>query len=107
MTESPPTATGRPRRRRRHDRGLGIDGTEEDVRYIGVDTPESVKPDTPVECYALRGQPLQRGAGRGRDRAPGRSTPSAATSTGACSPTSTSATSSSTPSSSAAATRAR
>jgi micrococcal nuclease len=31
-----------------------IDGTEEDVRYIGVDTPESVKPDTPVQCYALR-----------------------------------------------------
>jgi micrococcal nuclease len=30
-----------------------IDGTEEDVRYIGVDTPESVKPDTPVQCYAL------------------------------------------------------
>jgi micrococcal nuclease len=26
----------------------------ETVRYIGVDTPESVKPDTPVECYALR-----------------------------------------------------
>jgi micrococcal nuclease len=31
-----------------------IDGTTEDVRYIGVDTPESVKPGTPVECYALR-----------------------------------------------------
>ncbi len=30
-----------------------VDGEEEDVRYIGVDTPESVKPDTPVECYAL------------------------------------------------------
>ena len=26
------------------------DGSEEDVRYIGVDTPESVKPDSPVEC---------------------------------------------------------
>jgi micrococcal nuclease len=24
---------------------------EEDVRYIGVDTPETVKPDTPVECF--------------------------------------------------------
>jgi micrococcal nuclease len=23
----------------------------EDVRYIGVDTPETVKPDTPVQCY--------------------------------------------------------
>ncbi len=30
-----------------------VDGATEDVRYIGVDTPESVKPDTPVECYAL------------------------------------------------------
>ena len=28
-----------------------IDGTEEDVRYIGVDTPETVKPGSPVECY--------------------------------------------------------
>ena len=30
-----------------------IDGEIEDVRYIGVDTPESVKPGEPVECYAL------------------------------------------------------
>ncbi len=28
-----------------------IDGEIEDVRYIGVDTPESVKPDAPVECF--------------------------------------------------------
>jgi micrococcal nuclease len=27
------------------------DGREEPVRYIGVDTPESVKPGSPVECY--------------------------------------------------------
>ena len=26
-------------------------GAEERVRYIGVDTPESVKPGTPVECF--------------------------------------------------------
>jgi micrococcal nuclease len=26
-------------------------GREEAVRYIGVDTPESVKPGAPVECY--------------------------------------------------------
>ena len=25
--------------------------TEERVRYIGVDTPETVKPDTPVQCF--------------------------------------------------------
>lgn len=28
------------------------DDREETVRYIGIDTPESVKPDTPVQCYA-------------------------------------------------------
>jgi micrococcal nuclease len=28
-----------------------IDGAEEDVRYIGVDTPESVQPGAPVECF--------------------------------------------------------
>jgi micrococcal nuclease len=27
------------------------DGREEAVRYIGVDTPESVKPGSPVECF--------------------------------------------------------
>jgi micrococcal nuclease len=26
-------------------------GREETVRYIGVDTPETVKPDTPVQCF--------------------------------------------------------
>jgi micrococcal nuclease len=26
----------------------------ERVRYIGIDTPESVKPDAPVQCYAHR-----------------------------------------------------
>ena len=31
-----------------------IDGSDERVRYIGVDTPESVKPGTPVQCYAKR-----------------------------------------------------
>ena len=28
-----------------------LDGREEDVRYIGVDTPESVAPGQPVECF--------------------------------------------------------
>jgi micrococcal nuclease len=28
-----------------------VDGAEEYVRYIGVDTPETVKPGTPVQCY--------------------------------------------------------
>lgn len=31
-----------------------IDGRSEDVRYIGVDTPETVKPDTPVQCFGPR-----------------------------------------------------
>jgi micrococcal nuclease len=28
-----------------------LDGGVEDVRYIGVDTPETVKPESPVECF--------------------------------------------------------
>ncbi|MGD9704840.1 MAG: thermonuclease family protein [Acidimicrobiia bacterium] len=28
-----------------------FDGAEERVRLIGIDTPESVKPDSPVECF--------------------------------------------------------
>jgi micrococcal nuclease len=31
-----------------------IGGELEDVRYIGVDTPETVKPDTPVQCFGPR-----------------------------------------------------
>jgi micrococcal nuclease len=30
------------------------DGSEEAVRYIGIDTPETVKPDTPVQCGGPR-----------------------------------------------------
>jgi micrococcal nuclease len=30
------------------------DGDEESVRYIGIDTPETVKPDTPVQCGGPR-----------------------------------------------------
>jgi micrococcal nuclease len=29
-----------------------LEGQLEKVRYIGIDTPESVKPGTPVQCYA-------------------------------------------------------
>lgn len=28
-----------------------FDGGEERIRLIGIDTPESVRPDTPVECF--------------------------------------------------------
>jgi micrococcal nuclease len=31
---------------------------EEHVRYIGVDTPETVKPDTPVQCYGPQAHDL-------------------------------------------------
>jgi micrococcal nuclease len=31
-----------------------LGGGEEDVRLIGVDTPETVKPDTPVQCFGER-----------------------------------------------------
>lgn len=30
-----------------------IGGVPQTIRYIGVDTPESKKPNTPVQCYAL------------------------------------------------------
>ncbi len=31
-----------------------LDGRDEYVRYIGVDTPETVKPGSPVECFGPR-----------------------------------------------------
>jgi micrococcal nuclease len=31
---------------------VSVDGRKDTVRYIGMDTPESVKPNTPVQCYA-------------------------------------------------------
>jgi len=31
-----------------------INGQLEDIRYIGVDTPETVKPGTPVQCFGPR-----------------------------------------------------
>ena len=33
---------------------MEVDGRREKVRYIGVDTPESVQPGTPVQCFAKR-----------------------------------------------------
>ena len=35
-----------------------VDGRRETVRYIGVDTPESVKPGASVECFAKRASAL-------------------------------------------------
>lgn len=31
---------------------VSLDGAEERVRYIGIDTPETEKPGQPLECYA-------------------------------------------------------
>lgn len=42
------------------------DGSEETVRYIGVDTPESVAPDEPVECYSHRASEFNRALVLGR-----------------------------------------
>jgi micrococcal nuclease len=46
-----------------------IDGDDQAVRYIGVDTPETVKPNTPVQCFGkaasaynhrlIEGQPVR------------------------------------------------
>ena len=33
---------------------VALAGGVERVRYIGIDTPEEVRPDTPVQCYARR-----------------------------------------------------
>jgi micrococcal nuclease len=33
---------------------VSLDGRSEPVRYIGVDTPESKRPGTPVQCFARR-----------------------------------------------------
>jgi micrococcal nuclease len=38
-----------------------LDGREEDVRYIGVDTPETVKPDTPVQCFGPQASSFNHG----------------------------------------------
>jgi len=38
-----------------------LDGHLEDVRYIGVDTPETVKPDTPVQCFGPQASEFDHG----------------------------------------------
>jgi micrococcal nuclease len=42
-------------------------GRYETVRYIGVDTPESVKPDTPVQCFAKQASAFNERLVDGRD----------------------------------------
>jgi micrococcal nuclease len=43
-----------------------IGGEPEDVRYIGVDTPETVKPGTPVQCFGHRASAFDRRLVEGR-----------------------------------------
>jgi micrococcal nuclease len=43
-----------------------VGGEREYVRYIGVDTPETVKPDTPVQCYGPRASAVNRRLVEGR-----------------------------------------
>jgi micrococcal nuclease len=43
-----------------------LDGEREDVRYIGLDTPETVKPDTPVQCFGPRAHRFNAGLVAGR-----------------------------------------
>ncbi len=46
---------------------VAIDGgTTETVRLIGVDTPETVKPDTPVQCFGPRASAFEHRAVEGR-----------------------------------------
>jgi micrococcal nuclease len=43
-----------------------IGGELEDVRYIGVDTPETVKPGAPVQCFGHRASDFDRRRVEGR-----------------------------------------
>src|ERR687896_581820 len=45
---------------------VSIDGEREEVRYIGVDTPETVKPDAPVQCFGPRASEVNRRLVEGR-----------------------------------------
>jgi micrococcal nuclease len=44
-----------------------VGGREERVRYIGMDTPEDVKPGTPVQCFALAAAAANRRLVAGRE----------------------------------------
>jgi micrococcal nuclease len=43
-----------------------IDGDEDEVRYIGIDTPETVKPGTPVQCFGPQASALNHRLVEGR-----------------------------------------
>jgi len=43
------------------------EGESEYVRYIGIDTPESVQPDAPVECFGEQSKDFNAGLIEGQD----------------------------------------
>jgi micrococcal nuclease len=43
-----------------------IDGHTDDVRYIGIDTPETVKPGTPIQCFGPQSSALNHRLVEGR-----------------------------------------
>jgi micrococcal nuclease len=43
-----------------------LEGERDDVRYIGIDTPESVQPGAPVECFGPRSSTANRRLVEGR-----------------------------------------
>ena len=45
---------------------IELGGTSEDLRLIGIDTPETVKPGTPVQCYGPRASSFTHGLLEGR-----------------------------------------
>jgi micrococcal nuclease len=45
---------------------VSIGGTEDDVRYIGIDTPETVKPGEPVQCFGPQASALNHRLVEGR-----------------------------------------
>jgi micrococcal nuclease len=45
---------------------VALGGGREDVRLIGVDTPETVKPGTPVQCFGPRASAFTHGVADGR-----------------------------------------
>ncbi len=58
-----------------------LDGTDVTVRMIGINSPESVKPDSPIECYGPEASDYAKAALTGRqvtlefDRSQGRTDP--------------------------------
>ena len=66
-----------------------LDGREERVRYIGIDTPESVKPNAEVECFGPEASKRTSDYCQAAARFASSLAPSRAIATGGCWPTST------------------